>query len=78
MDFCFSLTTKLPFDDDEFDHVHIQSIAAGVPENKVCAVVFSLIITLDRFWILVGGSLSSAVSRLLIFSPDITNGFSGS
>lgn len=30
-----SLTTKLPFDDDEFDHVHIQSIAAGVPENKV-------------------------------------------
>lgn len=28
------LTTKLPFDDDEFDHVHIQSIAAGVPENK--------------------------------------------
>lgn len=30
-----SLTTKLPFDDDEFDHVHIQSIAKGVPENKV-------------------------------------------
>lgn len=28
------LTTKLPFDDDEFDHVHIQSIARGVPENK--------------------------------------------
>ncbi|KAF8973505.1 S-adenosyl-L-methionine-dependent methyltransferase [Flammula alnicola] len=28
------LTTKLPFDDDEFDHVHIQSIATGVPENK--------------------------------------------
>ncbi|PPQ99563.1 hypothetical protein CVT24_005351 [Panaeolus cyanescens] len=28
------LTTKLPFDDDEFDHVHIQSIAKGVPENK--------------------------------------------
>ncbi|KAF8913138.1 S-adenosyl-L-methionine-dependent methyltransferase [Gymnopilus junonius] len=28
------LTTKLPFDDDEFDHVHVQSIATGVPENK--------------------------------------------
>ncbi|KAL0951559.1 hypothetical protein HGRIS_008241 [Hohenbuehelia grisea] len=28
------LTTKLPFDDDSFDHVHIQSIARGVPENK--------------------------------------------
>ncbi|KAF9074835.1 hypothetical protein BDP27DRAFT_1316051 [Rhodocollybia butyracea] len=28
------LTTKLPFDDDEFDHVHIQSISLGVPENK--------------------------------------------
>ena len=30
-----SLTTKLPFEDDEFDHVHIQAIAKGVPENKV-------------------------------------------
>ncbi|KAJ8084466.1 hypothetical protein PM082_003236 [Marasmius tenuissimus] len=29
------LTTKLPFEDDEFDHVHVQSIASGVPENKV-------------------------------------------
>ncbi|KAG6901217.1 hypothetical protein C0995_015205 [Termitomyces sp. Mi166 len=29
-----SLTTKLPFEDDEFDHVHIQAIAKGVPENK--------------------------------------------
>ncbi|KAF7303242.1 UBIQUITIN-CONJUGAT-2 domain-containing protein [Mycena kentingensis (nom. inval.)] len=28
------LTNKLPFDDDEFDHVHIQGIAQGVPENK--------------------------------------------
>ncbi|KAF9469862.1 hypothetical protein BDZ94DRAFT_1151510 [Collybia nuda] len=28
------LTTKLPFDDDEFDHVHMQAIARGVPENK--------------------------------------------
>lgn len=33
-----SLTTKLPFDDDEFDHVHIKGISRGVPENKVrCA-----------------------------------------
>ncbi|KAJ3725582.1 hypothetical protein DFJ43DRAFT_1002537 [Lentinula guzmanii] len=28
------LTTRLPFEDDEFDHIHIQSIALGVPENK--------------------------------------------
>ncbi|KAF9535677.1 S-adenosyl-L-methionine-dependent methyltransferase [Crepidotus variabilis] len=28
------LTTKLPFEDDEFDFVHLQSIARGVPENK--------------------------------------------
>ncbi|TDL28128.1 S-adenosyl-L-methionine-dependent methyltransferase [Rickenella mellea] len=28
------LTTKLPFDDDEFDHIHIQAIARTVPENK--------------------------------------------
>ncbi|KAF5368561.1 hypothetical protein D9758_002245 [Tetrapyrgos nigripes] len=28
------LTTKLPFEDDEFDHVHIQHIARGVPETK--------------------------------------------
>ncbi|KAF7347703.1 S-adenosyl-L-methionine-dependent methyltransferase [Mycena venus] len=28
------LTNKLPFDDDEFDHVHIHAIAQGVPENK--------------------------------------------
>ncbi len=30
-----SLTTKLPFEDDEFDHVHIRSIARAVPESKV-------------------------------------------
>ncbi|KAF7342811.1 UBIQUITIN-CONJUGAT-2 domain-containing protein [Mycena sanguinolenta] len=29
------LTDKLPFEDDEFDHVHIHAIAQGVPENKV-------------------------------------------
>ncbi|KLO15043.1 S-adenosyl-L-methionine-dependent methyltransferase [Schizopora paradoxa] len=28
------LTTKLPFEDDEFDHVHIRSIARAVPESK--------------------------------------------
>jgi hypothetical protein len=44
----FSLTTKLPFDDDEFDHVHIQSIAAGVPENKVGAATFSSTINFDK------------------------------
>lgn len=38
-----SLTTKLPFEDDEFDHVHIQAIAKGVPENKVyCLTLCSL------------------------------------
>ena len=30
-----SLRNKLPFDDDEFDHVHIQGLALGIPENKV-------------------------------------------
>lgn len=34
-DDCGSLTTRLPFDDDEFDHVHIKDIARGVPETKV-------------------------------------------
>ncbi|KAJ3829833.1 hypothetical protein F5880DRAFT_1519593 [Lentinula raphanica] len=28
------LTTRLPFQDDEFDHIHIQSISMGVPEHK--------------------------------------------
>ncbi|KZT30805.1 hypothetical protein NEOLEDRAFT_1153257 [Neolentinus lepideus HHB14362 ss-1] len=28
------LTTRLPFDEDEFDHVHISGISLGVPENK--------------------------------------------
>ncbi|KAF9225466.1 hypothetical protein BS17DRAFT_778631 [Gyrodon lividus] len=28
------LTTKLPFDDDEFDHVHMHSLGRGIPENK--------------------------------------------
>ena len=43
-----SLTTKLPFDDDEFDHVHIKSIARGVPENKVCIHTHML-----RRWLIV-------------------------
>ena len=33
-----SLTTKLPFDEDEFDFVHVRSITRGVPETKVDAV----------------------------------------
>ncbi|KAI0830529.1 hypothetical protein BC628DRAFT_874999 [Trametes gibbosa] len=28
------LRNKLPFDDDEFDHVHMQCLALGIPENK--------------------------------------------
>ncbi|KAF8346913.1 S-adenosyl-L-methionine-dependent methyltransferase [Amanita rubescens] len=28
------LTTQLPFEEDEFDHIHIQFVAKGVPENK--------------------------------------------
>ncbi|TFK56638.1 hypothetical protein OE88DRAFT_1650028 [Heliocybe sulcata] len=28
------LTTRLPFEEDEFDHVHISGISLGVPENK--------------------------------------------
>jgi hypothetical protein len=30
-----SLTTKLPFDDDEFDHVRMNGLGRGIPENKV-------------------------------------------
>lgn len=40
MFYLYSLTTKLPFEDDEFDHVHIQAIAKGVPENKVSWVQY--------------------------------------
>ncbi|KAG6380890.1 hypothetical protein JVT61DRAFT_5282 [Boletus reticuloceps] len=28
------LTTKLPFDDDEFDHVRMNDLGRGIPENK--------------------------------------------
>lgn len=28
------LTTKLPFEDDEFDHVHMHGLGRGIPENK--------------------------------------------
>jgi len=34
---CFSLSNRLPFDDDAFDLVHVVDIARGVPEHKVCA-----------------------------------------
>ena len=30
-----SLTNSFPFEEDEFDHVHVQSIAKAVPESKV-------------------------------------------
>ncbi|ETW87004.1 hypothetical protein HETIRDRAFT_59014, partial [Heterobasidion irregulare TC 32-1] len=33
--FHHSLSTRLPFEDDYFEHVHIQSISKGVPEHKV-------------------------------------------
>ena len=33
-----SLRQKLPFEDDEFDHVHIHGLAFAVPENKVSAL----------------------------------------
>lgn len=33
---CLSLTSRLPFPDDEFDHVHIEGVALAVPEHKVC------------------------------------------
>ena len=39
-----SLTTKLPFDDDEFEHVHVHAIARAVPENKVHSFEYFLII----------------------------------
>lgn len=35
-----SLTTNLPFEDDEFDHVHVSMIATGVPENKVSITLY--------------------------------------
>ncbi|OCH94707.1 hypothetical protein OBBRIDRAFT_769045 [Obba rivulosa] len=28
------LRTRLPFDDDEFDHIRIQGVSFGIPENK--------------------------------------------
>ena len=33
-----SVTTRLPFEDDEFDHARICSIGRGVPENKVSSL----------------------------------------
>ena len=30
-----SLSNKLPFEDDTFDHVHIVHVSKGVPEHKV-------------------------------------------
>jgi len=44
-----SLTTQLPFEEDEFDHVHIHSIARGVPENKAIFSFLPKIRSSDRF-----------------------------
>ena len=30
-----SLSNRLPFEDDTFDHVHIVHVSKGVPEHKV-------------------------------------------
>ena len=30
-----SLSNRLPFEDDTFDHVHVVHISKGVPEHKV-------------------------------------------
>ena len=30
-----SLRQRLPFEDEEFDYVHIEGLAFAVPENKV-------------------------------------------
>jgi len=53
------LTNKLPFEDDQFDHVHIQSIARGVPESK-WDVLFQLIVyyVLEESWKFVKRTLS--------------------
>lgn len=44
----FSLTTKLPFEDDEFDHIHVSMIAKGVPENKVNLTFRSILSWADQ------------------------------
>jgi hypothetical protein len=31
-----SLTSRLPFDDDEFDLVRMNGLAKGIPEVRVC------------------------------------------
>lgn len=41
-----SLTTKLPFDDDEFDHVRMNDLGRGIPENKV---------RICHLWVLLSG-----------------------
>jgi hypothetical protein len=63
------LTTKLPFDDDEFDHVHIQSIAKGVPENKVDSILdCPTLLTLSAT---VGGLVRSELSCLSFLRDTI-------
>ena len=38
-DMMFSLECPLPFRDNEFDFIHVEGIALGVPENKVRRIV---------------------------------------
>lgn len=51
---CNSLTTKLPFGDEEFDHVHIKGISRGVPETKVTTfpsyLLYGLRLTIRIQW----------------------------
>ena len=53
-----SVTNKLPFAEDEFDHVHVQSIATGVPENKVPDLRNNLLLNANHF-VLVGHFIRS-------------------
>ena len=43
-----SLRNKLPFEDEEFDYVHIQNLALGIPENKVRRSFISQAVLADR------------------------------
>ena len=50
----FSLRVKLPFEDEEFDYIHVSGIAFAVPENKVRdhTVVMNIYILIEAyFWL---------------------------
>ncbi|KAF8640972.1 hypothetical protein AX17_000618 [Amanita inopinata Kibby_2008] len=55
------LTTRLPFDDDEFDHVHLQFVAKGIPENK-WGVLFE-----EVYRVLVPGGSVEVVEEDVVF-----------